>query len=253
MELDFLYLLCFAFTAGYIDSSVGGGGLIQLPAYLIFAPHLSVATALGSNKLSSFMGTVIATIRYLLSTKVAWNAVIPALISCMIFSFIGAKMVSDFNSEYLRILILILLVVVAIYTFIKKDFGLYHKPKLNKKETLILSIAVGSVLGFYDGFFGPGAGSFMILAYVMIFGFNFINASASAKIINCGTNLAALVYFMYGGHVDYALAIPVGACNMAGSWLGARMAVKRGSEVVRIFFLVIVSGLILKFTYDIFE
>jgi len=253
MDLDLIYLLLFAFTAGYIDSSVGGGGLIQLPAYLIFAPHLSLATALGSNKLSSFMGTVVATIRYLLSTKVIWKAVIPALISCMIFSFVGAKMVVGFNTEYLRIVILLLLVAVAIYTFFKKDLGLHHNPKLGKRATLILSILTGAILGFYDGFFGPGAGSFMILAYVMLFGFNFLNASASAKIINCGTNLAALVFFVYEGHVDFKLALPVGICNMIGAWLGARMAVKRGSEVVRAFFLIIVSGLILKFTYDIFK
>lgn len=253
MDLNLLYLFLFAFTAGYIDSIVGGGGLIQLPAYLIFAPQLNITTILGSNKLSALMGTVVATIRYLKSTRVIWNAIIPALISCMLFSFLGAKLVSHLNRDYLRIVILVMLIAVAIYTFIKKDFGLHHLPKLNKQQTTILGIVTGSVLGFYDGFFGPGTGSFLMLAYVTIFGFNFLNASVSAKIINCGTNFAALVFFVYGGYVDYALAIPVGICNMAGSFLGAHMAVKKGSGFVRILFLVIVSFLILKFSYDIFK
>lgn len=252
MELDLIYLLFFALVAGYIDSVVGGGGLIQLPAYLIFAPHLSITTALGSNKLSALMGTLVATARYLRSTKVIWRAIVPALISCMLFSFLGAKLVSYLNKDLLRIVILLMLIAVAIYTFIKKDFGLNHKPRLSEKETTVLGVVVGSVLGFYDGFFGPGTGSFLMLAYVTIFGFDFLNASVSAKIINCGTNLAALVFFMYGGFVDYKLAIPVGICNMAGSFLGAHMAVKKGSGFVRILFLVIVSGLILKFSYDIF-
>ena len=171
----------------------------------------------------------------------------------MLFSFLGAKLVSHLNRDYLRIVILVMLIAVAIYTFIKKDFGLHHLPKLNKQQTTILGIVTGSVLGFYDGFFGPGTGSFLMLAYVTIFGFNFLNASVSAKIINCGTNFAALVFFVYGGYVDYALAIPVGICNMAGSFLGAHMAVKKGSGFVRILFLVIVSFLILKFSYDIFK
>ena len=253
MTLDLIYLLLFAFAAGYIDSVVGGGGLIQLPAYLIFAPQLSITTALGSNKLSALMGTATATLRYLKSTKVIWKAVLPALISCMIFSFLGAKMVSYLNKDYLRIVILGLLVGVAIYTFIKKDFGLHHTPKLSSRETTLLGIVIGSILGFYDGFFGPGTGSFLMLAYVTVFGFDFLNASVSAKIINCGTNFAALIFFMYGGFVDYTLAIPVGICNMAGSFSGAHMAVKKGSGFVRILFLVIVSGLIIKFSYDIFQ
>lgn len=198
------------------------------------------------------MGTLVATARYLKSTKVIWKAVVPALISCMIFSFMGAKLVSHLNKEYLRIVILIMLIVVVIYTFIKKDFGLNHLPKLSARQTTIYAVLVGSILGFYDGFFGPGTGSFLMLAFVTIFGFDFLNASVSAKIINCGTNLAALVFFMYGGYVDYKLAIPVGICNMAGSFIGAHMAVKKGSGFVRILFLVIVSGLILKFSYDIF-
>lgn len=252
MDIHLLYLLFFAFIAGYIDSVVGGGGLIQLPAYLIFAPTLQITTILGTNKFSALMGTAASTFRYLQSAKVIWRAVLPALISCLIFSFLGAKMVSYLNRDHLRIIILILLIAVAIYTFIKKDFGKEHRPKHDNKKIILPSIIIGTVLGFYDGFFGPGTGSFLFLAYVTLFGFDFINASVSAKIINCGTNFAALVFFVYGGYVDFAIAIPVGICNMIGSYLGAHMAVKKGSGFVRILFLVIVSGLIIKFIYDMF-
>ena len=154
MDLNIIYLFFLHSLTGYIDSIVGGGGLIQLPAYLIFAPQLNITTILGSNKLSALMGTVVATARYLKSTKVIWKAIIPALICCMIFSFLGAKLVSHFNKDYLRIVILLMLIAVAIYTFIKKDFGLHHTPKLSNRETTMLGIIVGSVLGFYDGFFG---------------------------------------------------------------------------------------------------
>ena len=252
MDWNLVCLLIFAFAAGYIDSVVGGGGLIQLPAYLIFAPQLAITTVLGSNKLSALMGTAVSTIRYLQSAKVIWSAVLPALVSCLIFSFLGAKMVSYLNKDYLRYVILGLLIAVAIYTFIKKDFGKDHAPKHSGSRSTYLGILIGSVLGFYDGFFGPGTGSFLFLAYITLFGFDFLNASVSAKIINCGTNLAALVFFIYSGNVDYKLAIPVGICNMAGSYLGAHMAIKRGSGFVRILFLVIVTALILKFSYDIF-
>ena len=247
---NLVLLLFFAFMAGYIDSVVGGGGLIQMPAFLIFAPHLGITTVLGSNKLSALMGTAVATFKYLQTSKVIWRAVLPALISCLIFSFLGAKMVSHLNKEALRFVILFMLIAVAIYTFIKKDFGKDHNPKHAGNRTIALSIATGSVLGFYDGFFGPGTGSFLFLAYVALFGFDFMNASVSAKIINCGTNLAALVFFMYGGFVDYTIAIPVGIVNMAGSYLGAHMAIKKGSGFVRILFLVIVTVLIVKFGYD---
>jgi uncharacterized protein len=254
MEIDYnlLLLLAFAFTAGYIDSVVGGGGLIQMPAFLIFAPHLSITTVLGSNKLAALMGTGVATFKYLQSTKVIWKAVLPALISCLIFSFLGAKMVSRLDKDVLRYVILFMLVAVAIYTFIKKDFGKDHSPKHDGNRTILLSILTGCVMGFYDGFFGPGTGSFLFLAYIALFGFDFLNASVSAKIINCGTNLAALIFFMYGGFVDYSLAIPIGLFNMGGSYLGARMAIKKGSGFVRILFLVIVTILILKFGYDMF-
>lgn len=249
-ELIFLFL--FAFIAGFIDAIVGGGGLIQMPAMFLFAPQLSVTTALGTNKFAALMGTIVAAFRYVKKTEISWSAIIPATITALIFSFLGAHVISYFNKEYIKPVIFVLLIAVAIYTFIGKNFGEVHDPHLSHKKTILYSVITGSAIGFYDGFFGPGTGSFLILIYVVVFGFNFLAASASAKLINCATNAAALSYFITTGQVNYAIAVPVAACNMIGSWIGAQLAIKKGSGFVRILFLVIVTGMILKFGYDIF-
>lgn len=252
-HLPLLLLVVLAFVAGFIDSVVGGGGLIQLPAYFVCFPSMPMPVALGSNKMAALMGTLVSTWRYLRTSRVIWKAVVPAFISCLVFSFAGARLVAYLNTDMLRMTIFILLIAVLAYTYLKKNMGLHHNPRLSGFSVILYSILTGTVLGFYDGFFGPGTGSFLILAYVTIFGFDFLNASVSAKIINCGTNLAALAYFIYGGYVDYSIAIPAGISNMAGSYLGANMALKKGSGFVRVLFLVIVSGLIMKFGYDIFK
>lgn len=248
---SFYILLVAAFTAGFIDAIVGGGGLIQLPAFFLAFPGLPPAVVLGSNKLASFSGTAVATIRYVRSTPVRWNAVLPAIITALIFSVIGARLVSLFDKELFKPIVLILLCLVAIYTFIKKDFGIAGKNGLHPNRILPVSLLAGAILGLYDGFFGPGTGSFLIVIYVSIFGFDFLNASVSAKLVNCATNVAALGYFIYTGNIRFDIAIPVALCNMAGSLLGVRMALLKGSRFVRVLFLVVVSGMILKFGWDL--
>ena len=249
--MDFFFLFFFAFIAGFIDSIVGGGGLIQIPALLIFAPGMPVATIMGTNKFAALSGTALSAIRYTKLTKIPWDAIFPALFTAFSFSFLGAKAISYLDKEIVKPLILVLLLLVAIYTFIKKDFGIHHLPRLTKNKTIIYSLLMGAVLGFYDGFFGPGTGSFLMVVFVSIFGFNFLMASASAKIINCVTNLSALIFFIYSGQILWELAIPLAIFNMAGSWLGARMAIEKGSPFVRVLFLTVVGGMIVKFGFDI--
>lgn len=247
-----LVLICaFAFIAGFIDSIVGGGGLIQLPALFIFYPNLPVATLYGSNKFVAFSGTSVAAYRYVKKTRIPWEAVLPALVTATVFSLMGARIVSILNKETIKPLVLILLILVAIYTFFKKDFGLNHVPKLTKNKTIIYSLITGAVIGFYDGFFGPGTGSFLIVIFISVFGFSFLISSVAAKLVNCATNLAALAYFIYNGNIRYDIALPMAICNMAGSWLGAKIALEKGSAFIRILFLVIVTGMIIKFGYDV--
>lgn len=250
--MEILLLTIFAFMAGFIDSVVGGGGLIQLPAFFIFFPGLPVSTIYGTNKFAAFSGTSVAAFRYVKNTRIPWNAVLPALITAFIFSILGASIVNMLNKEVIKPIVFGLLIAVAIYTFAKKEFGLHHVPKLDKNKTLMYSLLTGAALGFYDGFFGPGTGSFLIVIFISVFGFNFLIGSASAKLVNCATNISALAFFIYTGHIRYDIAIPIAISNMAGSWIGARLALKKGSGFVRVLFLVIVTGMILKFGYDIF-
>ena len=240
-----------AFSAGFIDSVVGGGGLIQLPALLILFAGFPIPTLMDTNKFAGFSGTALATSRYLKQTNVPWKSIWPAILSALIFSFLGARVVSYLHKEDIKIIDLCLLIVVAIYTFVKKEFGLHHAPKLNALQTAVYSFLTGALLGFYDGFFGPGTGSFLIVVFISLFGFNFLIASASAKLVNCATNISALTYFIITDQINYPLAISVAVFNMAGSFMGSKMAIQKGSAFVRTFFLIVVTGMILKFGYDI--
>jgi len=247
-------LLCvFSFFAGLIDSVAGGGGLIQLPALFITFPHIPVAPLLGTNKLSSIAGTSIASLQYAMHVDISWKATLPATAAALVFSFLGARTVSMLNPAVMRPVILFLLVAIAIYTFVKKDFGVLHIPKLGRAMQFFLSIGTGTAIGFYDGFFGPGTGSFLIFVFISVFGFSFLSASASSKVINFATNLSAVTYFMFTDNIIYRLAIPMAVCNILGSLVGTRLAILKGSRFVRVFFLIVVSALIAKLAYDTFR
>ncbi|RAU84495.1 sulfite exporter TauE/SafE family protein [Pontibacter arcticus] len=247
---NILYLCLFAFLAGFIDAVVGGGGLIQLPALLIFLPGVPVATVFGTGKLASIAGTTSAMVRYVRNVKINYLAILPAAAAAFICSFLGARALSHLDASLLKPLILVLLILVAIYTFIRKDFGSLHAPKLSDSQEKLYGLLIGAAIGFYDGFFGPGTGSFLIFIFIGIFGFNFLAASAAAKVVNVATNLSALLYFGYKGFILYEVAIPMAICSVIGSQLGTRTALKKGTGFVRALFLVVVTGIILKFAYD---
>ncbi|MGV3772694.1 MAG: sulfite exporter TauE/SafE family protein [Verrucomicrobiales bacterium] len=246
----------FAFLAGFIDAVVGGGGLIQIPALLLFLPAemtAVVSAVLGTNKFSSICGTSMAVVQYSRKVQINWKAIAPAAASAMLFSYIGARTVSRLDPAIIKPLILTILVVVAIYTYWKKDFGALHRPRLSGRKERLVGIAVGATIGFYDGFFGPGTGSFLIFAFIGLFGYDFLVASANAKVINLGTNLAAVTYFASTGNVYWKIALIMGTCNIVGNLLGARMALLKGNKFVRVFFLVIVGALILRLGWQMFN
>lgn len=249
-----LALLCaFAFLAGFVDAIVGGGGLIQLPAMLLLLKGVPVPTILGTGKVSSIAGTTAALRRYLGQVPVRWRTVGAAAGAAGLFSFLGSRAVSLLPTELLRPLIIGLLVVIAIYTFWRKDFGAIHAPKLAPRKELVYGVLVGVLIGFYDGFFGPGTGSFLLFAFVGLFGYDFLSASASAKLVNVATNLASLLFFAYTGHILWTVALPMAVCNMLGSSLGARLALQRGVGFVRVLFLVVVCAIILKLGWETFK
>jgi len=247
-----LFALCgFAFLAGFIDAVVGGGGLIQIPALFVMLPNIPAATVFGTNKFAAIWGTLSATVQYARKVPIIWRVVFPAGAAAALFSFLGAHAVSLISNAQLKPMILAMLVAVLGYTLWKKDFGALHAPKLNSTQQLWVGLATGAVLGFYDGFFGPGTGSFLIFAFVGLFGFSFLAASASAKAVNSVTNLAALAYFVSSGNILFAFAIPMAIFNVAGSLIGSRLAIAKGSGFVRKLFIVIVGVLIARFAWDI--
>lgn len=250
--MTLLLLLCLSsLLAGFIDSVVGGGGLIQIPAMLILFPGAPVATILGTNKFASCAGTTIAVQRYARHVAIDWSTVLPAACTAFLFSFLGSRTVTLLNTAFMRPIVLVLLVLVAIYVFLVKDLGLTHQPKHAPEKAIWLGVLIGAGIGFYDGFFGPGTGSFLIFLFVGVFGFNFLSASASAKVINWATNIASVIYFAWSGNILYQYAAPMAVCNVLGATLGTRLAIAKGSRFVRIFFLVIVCALIAKLAQSI--
>ena len=182
--------------------------------------------------------------------RVAWSAAAPAAIAAFALSFAGAYTVTKVPADFVRLLLPFVLVAVAVYTFSKKDFGSVHAPVHSGNAERYFAIGMGACIGFYDGFFGPGTGSFLMFLFVRFFGFDFLSASAAAKVVNVACNLSALLWFGYSGHLLWQLGLMMAACQVAGSLVGTRLAIKHGSAFVRKLFLVVVSLLILKTGVD---
>jgi len=240
----------FAFLASFTDAIVGGGGLIQLPALLILVPHAPLPIIFGTHKAAATTGTMAAVARYARGLRIDWKVTVPAAIASFTFSLLGAHAVSILNPTILRPLILALLVVVVVVTWRARDFGTVHLPRLATATALAAAMLMGAVLGFYDGFFGPGTGTFLIFAFVGLFGFDFLGATSAAKVVNLGSNFSAALYFVLTDQVIYRVAVPMAVASIAGGIVGSRLALARGVALVRAFFLVLVTALILKLAFD---
>ncbi|BDU54433.1 TSUP family transporter [Limnohabitans sp. TEGF004] len=238
--------------AGFVDSIVGGGGLILLPALFAVYPNTAPATLFGTNKSASVWGTAFATWQYSRRVQVRWLALLPAAAVTMLAAFLGAWLVTLVSAEFLRRLLPAVLLVVLIYTLMRKDMGRHHSPRFHGRAELLATSTIGLTIGFYDGFFGPGTGSFFVFLLVRWLGYDFLNASVAAKLLNLSSNIAALVLFTYKGHVWWHMALPLAMANVAGSLLGTRMALQHGAGFVRGMFIVVVSALICKTSYDAF-
>lgn len=249
--LQLLTLCVFAFLAGFIDSVVGGGGLIQIPALFIFFPNATVPLILGTNKVSSIAGTSAAALRFSRELKFNKLIIIASTATAFIFSFLGARFVNYLSDNLGRLIILVLLIVVFIYTFFKKDFGSQFSLKKENIKSVLYAAVIGAAIGFYDGFLGAGTGSFLIFAFIEILGFDFLRASALAKFVNFSTNLSALSYFAFTGNIIFYAALPMALFNVLGAVIGAKLAIAKGNTFVRILFLSVVSAVIIKFTYDL--
>ncbi|MBB5393945.1 MULTISPECIES: TSUP family transporter [unclassified Herbaspirillum] len=249
---DYLILCAAAFVAGLIDAVVGGGGLVLVPTLFSVFPNTPPATLLGTNKVAGVMGTSAAAINFARKVAVRWSTVTPAAIAAFALSFFGAYVVTHIPTEMIRKALPFVLIAVAIYTLKKKDFGQTHAPTLSGAKEMAYAALIGAGVGFYDGIFGPGTGSFLVFLFVRVFSYDFLSASAVSKFVNIATNLAALCWFGYSGHVIWQLGLLMAVFNIGGSLVGTRLAMKHGSVFVRKLFLLVVGALILKSGYDAF-
>ena len=250
--MEWIFITLASLLAGFVDAIVGGGGLVMVPALFAAFPAAPPATLLGTNKAAAVWGTAMSTWQYSRRVQIRWAAMLPAAAAGFAGSFAGAWAVTVVSGEFLRKLLPVVLLGVLAYTLAKKELGRHHAPRLSGRAELAAACGIGAVIGFYDGFFGPGTGSFFVFLFVRLLGYDFLNASASAKLLNCATNVAALVLFAAKGHVWWHFAVTLAVANIVGSLLGTHLALKHGAGFVRGIFILVVSVLILKTGYDAF-
>jgi uncharacterized membrane protein YfcA len=236
--------------AGFIDAIVGGGGLVLLPALFGIYPQLPPATLMGTNKGAAVWGTAWATAQYARRVRLNWRTLLPGVCAALAGAFAGAWTVTVIDPSALRKALPFVLLAVLLYTLKRKDLGQHHAPRFVGGHEAGVTAAVGALVGFYDGFFGPGTGSFFVFLFVRGLGYDFLHASASAKLLNTATNFAALLLFTWKGHVWWQVALLLAVANVAGSLVGTRLALRHGAGFVRAVFLIVVGLLILKTGYD---
>ena len=241
-----LFLLAASFFAGLIDAIAGGGGLIQLPALLIGLPKSDTAEVLGTNKLSSVFGTTTAAALYRKQIKPDPKILLGMGVPAFFGSAAGAALASRIPTSSMRPMVLVLLITVAMYTWFKPDLGKFENLRHLPKRRIQIAALAGAVIGFYDGIFGPGTGSFLMLILVASLGYAFITASAIAKVVNVATNIGAIAVFGINGAVIWQIGIIMGIANITGAIIGSRLAIKGGSTLVRKVFLIVTFALIIK-------
>lgn len=250
--LDLLTVSAASLLAGFVDAIVGGGGLILVPALFGTFPNAAPATLFGTNKGAAVWGTGLATVQFARRVTLNWGALLPAALAALAGAALGAWAVTQVDGTGLRRALPFVLAAVLAYTLAKKHLGREHAPRWTGRAEAAVAAAIGLVIGFYDGFFGPGTGSFFVFLFVRLMGYDFLHASASAKLLNTATNLSALTAFALTGHVWWHIAAVMAVANIAGSLVGTRLALKHGAGFVRGVFIVVVSALILKTGWDAF-
>jgi uncharacterized membrane protein YfcA len=248
--MEILIVTLASLLAGLVDSIVGGGGLILIPALFATFPTAPPATLVGTNKSAAIWGTAFATYQFSHKVEMRWHALMPAASAGLVGSLMGAWSVTQIDPAFLRKALPFILLALLMYTLAKKNMGQLHTPRFKGRQETTVAMSIGMLIGFYDGFFGPGTGSFFVFGYVRFLRYDFLIASAAAKLMNTATTLSALVLFTVQGHVWWHLALPMAIANVVGSLLGTRLALKHGAGFVRYVFLAVVSALILKTTYD---
>jgi uncharacterized membrane protein YfcA len=235
-----------ALAAGFVDAAVGGGGLIQLPALVLALPGYAPIHILATNKVASVCGTTAASATYYRRVRPNPATFVPLMVLAFVGSMGGALVASAIPRSVFDPLVLVVLVVVGGYVFFRPELGGATRLRFSGARHTGLAMAVGLVIGFYDGALGPGTGSFFVFTLVGLLGYSFLEASAKARMANWATNVAALVIFVPQGAVLWGVGLVMGVCNLAGGYVGARVAVARGSTFVRLLFMVVVAAFVVR-------
>jgi uncharacterized membrane protein YfcA len=247
---NFIFLALASGFAGFVDAVAGGGGLVQLPALLIGLHDKSIPLILGTNKVPSIFGTSSAAINYFKKIKPDLHITAYMTIPAFAGSMAGARLAAQVPKDIFRPLILILLILVSLYTLFKPHLGMQEELRFSKQTTKWVVALCGLVIGFYDGIFGPGTGTFLVFLLVGLIGYAFLKASATAKIVNIATNLGAIISFQITGHIWWKLGLALAIANVVGGIAGSHLAIKGGSKLVRKFFLIVSVILIARVGYD---
>jgi len=246
-----LAIVCpLVFLGGLVDSVAGGGGLITLPAYLMagLPPHL----ASGTNKCGNAFGTFLATGRFLKRGEVHLPSALAGGAGALAGAWVGAKLNMIMPEKFLYYLMLVVVPVMAIFLFFKRDLGSEDRSdQFGRLQLLAMAAGIGLVIGAYDGFFGPGAGTFLMLAFTGICRFDLLTASGNTKVANSASNLASLITFGLAGKVLWAVGIPAAVCGIAGNYVGSGLALKGGAKVIRPMFFLVLTLLVARLVYDL--
>ena len=249
--IDWTILAPAAFFAGMVDAVVGGGGLIQIPVLLGQFPQTAIPTLFGTNKLSSIAGTGAALWRYTRSVRIPWLVVLPGTAAALVGAWAGAALVAWLPRETMRPLVVVLMIAVALYTFMRKDFGQQVTRVLTGADRW-KGAAFGGLIGLYDGFFGPGTGSFLIFGFVALCGDAATAATADAKVVNFGSNLAVITVFAIREQVVWGIALPMAGAQLIGGFVGARLAVRGGARLVRAMVVTVSLALVVKLVRELY-
>lgn len=252
LSLQSLIFVCFMVgIAGFVDAAAGGGGIISLPAYMFTG--MPAHYALGTNKFSGSCGTTLAVFKFWKSGALDIKASLIAAAGSFLGSAAGAKAALMMSDQTLKTILIFILPAAALIISLKRDFGEKDlSSTLNRKKAAVIAFAIGVIIGGYDGMFGPGTGTFAIMAFSVLMKYDLKTASGNAKILNLASNYASLITFAMSGTIYYSLAVPAAACGIVGNYLGARCALAKGSKFIKPMMMAVMSLLLLKIAFDLY-
>ncbi|GIM30446.1 UPF0721 transmembrane protein [Clostridium polyendosporum] len=247
--INLLFLCIAGFIASFVDSIAGGGGLISVPAFMLFGlpPHI----ALGTNKFSATTASLTSSLKFIKSGKANLNLLKYIIPFTFIGAVLGVKAVLLIDQSFLTPLVMALVLLVGVYSLFSKNLGINNEYKGTTLKLIIIGIVFGFTIGFYDGFFGPGTGSFLLFGFVKIFKFDFVSANGNTKVLNFTSNIASLITFALEGKINYYYGIIVAIFMILGAILGTKAAISNGSKLIKPIFITMSLAVAVKMLINI--